>query len=255
MAGRGAGNPRIGPLYVKMLEDRPGLIPGARDIFGALSQTSQFKVCLHLTSGGVSGSLMSHLSSAGVFNDAQDAVLYDFYCAEAALPGATFSTFEETGSYQGVREVFPGLRDYPPFSITLYVDNQYKIIRLFEEWMNFINPVYSLGGDRYAANPSGQGNYKDSNNFYRLRYPNEYRRIISITKFERDFVSVGSTNYNLNTGGIARQPSSITYRMIDSFPTNITAIPVTYEGSTITKTTIQFSYSRYVIENHNPTNV
>lgn len=40
----------------------------------------------------------------------------------------------------------------------------------------------------------------------------------------------------------------MTYRMIDAFPTNLTSIPVTYEGSVITKTRVSFSYSRYVIE-------
>lgn len=249
----GAGTPRIGPLYIKMLDSRADGIPGARDIFGSLSQTSQFKVCLHLARDSSPGTLMGHLTQAGVFETNQDPVLYDFYCSEAALPGATFSTFEETGSYQGVREVFPTLRDYPPFSITLYVDNEYKIIRLFEEWMNFINPVYNTNGTRYSPNPSGQGNAKEKQNFYRLRYPNDYRRIISITKFERNFVNIDkSFNIGEGTGGIADQPPSITYRMIDSVPTNITSIPVTYEGSTITKTTIQFNYSRYVIENHNP---
>jgi hypothetical protein len=38
--------------------------------------------------------------------------------------------------------------------------------------------------------------------------------------------------------------------MIDAYPTNITAIPVTYEGSQITKTTISFTYSRYIIEKY-----
>jgi hypothetical protein len=36
--------------------------------------------------------------------------------------------------------------------------------------------------------------------------------------------------------------------MIDAFPYNITAIPLTYEGSTITKTRVSFLYSRYVLE-------
>jgi len=36
--------------------------------------------------------------------------------------------------------------------------------------------------------------------------------------------------------------------MIDAFPTNITAIPVSYEGSTITKSTVTFNYTRYVTE-------
>jgi hypothetical protein len=36
--------------------------------------------------------------------------------------------------------------------------------------------------------------------------------------------------------------------MIDAFPVNITAIPVTYDGSVVTKSRISFAYSRYVME-------
>jgi hypothetical protein len=36
--------------------------------------------------------------------------------------------------------------------------------------------------------------------------------------------------------------------MIDAFPINLTSIPVTYEGSYITKTRVSFAYSRYVME-------
>jgi hypothetical protein len=36
--------------------------------------------------------------------------------------------------------------------------------------------------------------------------------------------------------------------MIEAFPTNITAMPLTYEGSQIVKTTVTFQYTRYVME-------
>jgi len=57
-------------------------------------------------------------------------------------------------------------------------------------------------------------------------------------------------NPNEPGGPTITQPT-ITYRMIDSFPTNITALPLSYEGSTITKTTVSFSYARYLIEKNN----
>ena len=79
-----------------------------------------------------------------------------------------------------------------------------------------------------------------------MRYPDSYRRIISITKFERNFYKYDAQNPN-NAGQLGNVPS-MTYRMIDAFPTNITAIPVSYEGSTITKSTVSFNYTRYVIE-------
>ena len=39
----------------------------------------------------------------------------------------------------------------------------------------------------------------------------------------------------------------LTYKMLNAYPTNLTALPVTYEGSTVTKTTVTFAYDRYVI--------
>lgn len=249
--GPGAGFPRIGPLYVKMTTPRTDgavSMKGARDIFGELSLTSQFKVALHLTnSTGSDDRLMSWLSRSGLTIEPAQNAYYDFFCSEVVIPGATFDVAEESGSRQGVIERMPIKRVFAPITMTFYVDNDYKLIRLFEEWMNFINPLYGQGGD-YPVSTNGQGNAKNRNDFYRLRYPDEYKRIISIVKFERNFKVDPS-----RSGGQLGNVPSITYRLIDAFPTNITAMPLSYEGSTITKTTVEFSYSRYVYEHNRGT--
>lgn len=223
--GPGAGQPEVGFLYKTTGE--------AIEIFSKLSLTSQFKVSLHLTNDDQN--LMGWLKEAGITSDGKFSK-FDFYCAETSLPGATFDVTEEIGSRQGVIERFPTKRVYPDVTMTFYVDYDYKLIRLFEEWMNYINPVYTNSGI-VGASSKGQGNAKNSPDFFRLRYPTSYKRIISIVKFERDLNK---------TNNVPR----ITYRLIDAFPTNIAAMPVTYEGSTITKTIVTFSYSRYVIEKH-----
>lgn len=244
--GPGAGKPEIGLLYTPVshsVRQDGNLLPNAMEIFGSPSVTSQFKVSLHLTVGN-SEKLESWLTKSGLLQNVTEAISYDFMCSETSLPGASFNTFEELGSRQGVIEPFAGNRVYPTFDMTFYVDSQYKTIRLFEEWMNFINPIYSYGGE-VIPNPDGSayGTAKNGPDFFRMRYPEEYRRIISVTKFERDFhqnPAKPTNNYNNQT--------TITYRMIDAFPSNITSIPVTYEGSIITKTRVNFEYSRYVIE-------
>lgn len=233
--GPGAGQPEVGFLYKTTDE--------ALEIFGKLSLTSQFKVSLHLTNGG--DKLMNWLASAGITSDGEFSK-FDFYCAETSLPGATFDVTEEIGSRQGVIERFPTKRVYPDVTMTFYVDYDYKLIRLFEEWMNYINPVYTSvvkGDGEVKPNPKGQGNAKNRPDFFRLKYPDTYKRIISIVKFERDL------NRITESSPLTSVPR-ITYRLIDAFPTNIAAMPVTYEGSTITKTIVTFSYSRYVIEKH-----
>jgi len=240
---------RVDPLYVKMTTPRDiggSTLPSVQQMFGNLSLTSQFKVSMFL--GGATGEqdnkLIKYLSDCGITNDSSKTLTYDFMCAEAVLPGATFDVGEESGSRQGIIERFPNRRVYSDFNLTFYVDNEYNIIRLFEEWMNFINPINRRSGPQ-TAQDSGQVGFEDRFNHFRFRYPDQYKRIISITKFERDFL-VNPNNPNSPT----KNQNLLTYQFIDAFPTNITALPLSYEGSTITKTTINFSYTRYTTIKH-----
>lgn len=242
------GNPPLGPLYVKQTDarlDRTGRsiqLPGILDIIGNVSVTSQFKVSLHLApdANTASNSLLSALTSAGLLSKPTEVTSYDFLCSDASLPGVTLNFATEIGSHQGVDETFPTHKVFTPFTIEFYVDKEFKIIRIFEEWINFINPIYSFKGDEYKASPNGAGNFKSTQDYFRLKYPDSYRRIISVTKFERDFRD--------ENGKLKSNPNSVTYRMIDAYPTNISPIPVTYRGSEVTKTTVTFNYSRYIME-------
>jgi hypothetical protein len=249
---------RVDPIYARMTlprntnDDRASL-PSVRELFGELSVTSQFKVTLHLgdtyptvnsdsdinawlvTCGVLGGTLRnsgSYLSS----------LRYEFMCNETFLPGVSLSMAEEVGSRQGVVERFPVRRDFPEITMTFYVDAEYGIIRLFEEWMNFINPLYNTEGRLRRGNPRGAVQQFNKDQFFRFRYPSTYKRDLSITKFERDMF------IDPNNRDVRRTPSMLTYKFINSFPTNLTALPVTYEGSTITKTTVSFNYDRYVIQ-------
>jgi hypothetical protein len=245
--GAGTGQPDIGLLYIKQSETRKSTeLPGIVDVLGALSVTSQFKISLHLAKydNDTAGDLISHLNRTKVISSLPQTAYYDFFCSDASLPGASFDSSQEVGSRQGVIENFPTKRIYPPFEMTFYVDNEYKIIRLFEEWMNFINPLYSYNGEAVASE-KGYGNYKNRPDFFRMRYPDDYKRIISVTKFERDFYKDGTDKL--------QEIPTITYRMIDAYPDQLNSIPVMYEGSVITKTTVRFLYSRYVVE-HNKGN-
>lgn len=248
MADQNAGQPGLGPLYMKMTtpRDEGGVtLASGMDVLGNVSLSSQFKVALHLgNSSAGGGDLLNWMQQSGVTIDAAMNTYYDFFCAEAIIPGATFDVAEEMGSRQGLIERMPTRRIFAPVQLTFYIDNDYKIMRIFEEWMNYINPLQAAGGP-VGASAIGFGNQKDKNQFFRMRYPDSYKRIISIVKFERNF------RENPSEGGNNLQSvPTITYRLIDAFPTNISAIPLSYEGSTITKVTVEFSYSRYVYEKH-----
>jgi len=244
---------RVDPIYARMTlprntnDDRASL-PSVRELFGELSVTSQFKVTLFFgdtaSTRDADRDINSWLVSCGVLGSNLQSLRYEFMCNETSLPGASLSMLEETGSRQGIVERFPNRRDFPDISMTFYVDAEYGIIRLFEEWMNFINPLYNTKGRLVSGNPRGGVGQFDDQQFFRFRYPNTYKRDVAITKFERDIF------VNPNTKDVEKTPSMLTYKFLNAFPTNLTALPVTYEGSTITKTTVSFNYDRYVILNH-----
>lgn len=253
---------RVDPLYARMTlpretsDSRFGF-PSVRDIFGKLSQTSQFKVTLYFgdTTGGQDPDkdVNAWLATCGVLGDYRG-LRYEFLCNETALPGSSFSTMEEFGTKQGISETFANRRVFDPITMTFYVDAEYGVIRLFEEWMNFINPLYSEtagttnNGRPITGNTGGQIGQFDDYQFYRFRYPKSYKRNIAITKFERNFVlSDLQTDFG---DPFAETPDFLTYYMINAYPINLTALPVTYEGSTITKTTVTFNYDRYVTLKH-----
>ena len=85
--GRGRGYPSIGPLYMNTTTPRDGEpytgdnLAGARDVFGALSQSSQFKISLHLVNGSAGDeNLNQWLQASGLTNDPVNNEYYNFYC-------------------------------------------------------------------------------------------------------------------------------------------------------------------------------
>ena len=158
---------------------------------------------------------------------------------------------ESMGDRQGTIERFAQRRLYAPLTVSFYVDADYNMLRLFEEWMNFINPIHNSSG-RYEGSYQGQNEHASRNNYYKFRYPDDYKRIIIVTKFEKDFYQ----GLNMNETRIGRYAKSrsgdnlipgslICYQFIDTFPSNIVAIPLSYDGTQVTKVTIEFQYLRY----------
>lgn len=253
------GNPyRVDPIYLRMTlprntRDSRSSLPSVQDLFGELSVTSQFKITLwfgeNVSTVESDSNLNSWLVSCGIFDKSLSSLQYEFMCHNAILPGSTLSTLEESGSRQGVMERFPIMRQFPELTLDFYVDADYGVIRLFEEWINFINPLHTVNGKSIRGSSRGSTSDEvsfDDENFYRMRYPNTYKRKISITKFERN---VQFDRY----GNLLESPSMLTYQFLNAFPVNLTALPVSYEGSNITKTSVTFNYDRYVVLKHNGT--
>ena len=235
------------PLYKKINDAQSDLFP--------LSLTAEFKVTLGLgyESGQTSeNSLGSWLNACGVVNSSEDLGRYDFFASDVTLPGASFDMAESMGDRQGTIERFAQRRLYAPLQITFYVDSDYNILRLFEEWMNYINPIHNNSG-RYTGSFQGPKGYEDRNNYYKFRYPDKYRKRIIVTKFEKDFYGGANMNETRIRDGDDLIPGSLLfYQFIDAFPSNIIAIPLSYQGTDVLKVQIEFQYLRYnVITNNN----
>jgi len=231
------------PLYKKINDAQSDLFP--------LSLTAEFKVSLNLGFDDSSGGLSSWLTKCGIANSPQDLARYDFFASDVTLPGASFDMAESMGDRQGTIERFAQRRLYAPLSVSFYVDSDYNMIRLFEEWMNFINPIHNSSG-RYEGSYQGQNEHASRNNYYKFRYPDDYKRNVIVTKFEKDFYQ----GLNMNETRIGRYAKSrsgdnlipgslLCYQFIDTFPSNIVAIPLSYDGTQVTKVTIEFQYLRY----------
>ena len=225
-------------------------IPNASPIFSKLAISSQFKVSLDLVRRSASGDnlgLFDYLTNCGLFVDTNSTTQkYDFLCSQASLPGSNFNISEELGSRQGMTERFATRRIYNEFDLTFYLDNDYNVLRMLEEWMNYINPIYNESNGRYDGAEGSQLNaYQERNSYSRFRYPDDYRRKIRITKFERDFLQ----NPNDKNNTFKNMPL-LTYHFIDTFPVNINAVPMSYDGSTFLQVTAVFTYLRHTIEKH-----
>lgn len=227
-------------------------MPQMSEVLKKLSLTSQFKVSLDLNRSRTNSSntrLSNYFTECGIFDEKRSTEdSFDFLCSEANLPSSSLEMSEEMGSRQGTIERFATRRLYNEFDFTFYVDSEYNVLRLFEEWMNFISPVYDQFS-RYDGAPESQlGSFDDRNNFTRFRYPNDYKKIISITKFERDFLK--KPNESRESYGSFTNQTLLTYKFIDAFPVNINAVPLTYEGSAITQVSVGFNYLRHTVQKH-----
>ena len=159
-------------------------------------------------------------------------------CTQAELPGTQYQTTQVIGDRQGLIEMFPVLRTYPPLNLTFYVDTNHIIIKVFEVWMNYINPLNSAR--------------KQDNTYSRMRYPDTYKDFIKIVKFEKD---TGLSDKFMKRQGLEKRDvrelryksSMLNYEFVNAWPSNIISMPVSYGTSNILKVSVTFQYDRYYV--------
>ena len=111
----------------------------------------------------------------------QNQDLIPLSCSNASLPGSSLATHEINNDYTGVTERHVYRRQYDQRSeFTFYVDNNYRIIDFFENWMSYI-----VGEDEITDQPLTQN---DRNYSYRVNFPKDYKTDnLYIAKFEKDY--------------------------------------------------------------------
>ena len=161
-------------------------------------------------------------------------------CTEAELPGTSFQTSLAVGHHQGIQEEFPNLRTFPPLNLSFYVDADHLIVEVLEKWMTYINPITT--------------NKRQLNAYGRFNYPEDYKEIIHITKFERDAFIDDIEKENNKQQGILdslpqfqRKPTTklMSYEFVNIWPTNMTSMRLAYGSSNVLRCSMQFSYDRF----------
>lgn len=160
-----------------------------------------------------------------------------FLAYEAVLPGVSFELGQVFGDRQGITEQYPVKKVYPPIDVSFYIKSDYEIITFFEKWINLISPL--------------TGSIDDETSYYTFNYPDSYEKLISIVKYEKD--ARPTLSGRLEDGafeGETKDPKSVTYTLLNAYPTNIISIPVSYDQSSVLKTTVTFNYDRYALQNN-----
>ena len=139
-------------------------------------------------------------------------------CTEAELPGTSYQTSLAVGHHQGIQEEFPNLRTFPPLNLTFYVDADHVILEVLETWMTFINPITN--------------NKRNFNAFGRFNYPENYKEIMHITKFERDAFQ-------------NRESKLSSYEFVNVWPTNLASMRVAYGETNVLRLSVQLAYDRF----------
>lgn len=202
----------------------PRKISDIKPLFTNLAQTSHFLVQFGISQNP---ELISYLTRRGVDSRfiAESAGLL---VRDASIPTTSFATAQAI-DYMGVIEKFAHTRQFTEINMEIYVDKEYKTIKFFEHWMEFI--ASGTHNQSLTPNAEKKPEVKISRKNYstRFQFPNYYKSdATKIIKFERDY------------------KQQLEYNFLGLFPSSMNSISVSYQASDIMTLGVTFTYDRYI---------
>ena len=199
---------------------RPKKIYEFKPLLTNVAQTSHYQVFFD----GLSSDLFTFLGQKNVdrrFITENSGLL----CSAASIPGSALATSDIFGNFTGVQEKFAHTRIFSEISLEFYVDKDYKMIKFFEHWMDYI----SSGSEKRRITSFSKAS---PGYFYRMRYPK------------------GDSGYKCDKTKIVKfnvdYKKEIEYTFIGMFPINLASTPVQYGNSDVLKVNCTFNYERYI---------
>ena len=159
---------------------------------------------------------------------------FEFLCKAAQLPSSNVSPIEVP--FRGRTLIVAGDRTFDPRTITIINDEDFAIRTAFELWMNSLSKLSDATG---------------------LTRPTAYMGNATVKQLARGY-DTASRNQprDLNTngsGGATGARSLRTYTFVDVFPTNVSAIDVSYDSSdTIEEFTVELQVQYWVAGTASP---
>ncbi len=187
----------------------------AKEIFGKISQSNHYVVNFSTLNNAIVRHIRTKFGVADVrsFVSRKSGIL----CSDAVLPTSGYATAQVKSDFMGVPQEFAHTRLYTDIDFTFYIDNDYKNLRIFEGWMDYISSASGV-------NENIDGYYR------RFQYPDTYKvDTMYITKFEKDY------------------KNELVYQFRNVFPKSMTTIPVSYGVANLLKVNVAFNYDRYVV--------
>ena len=199
---------------------RPKKISEFKPLLTNVAQTSHYQVFFD----GLSPDLFTFLGQKNVdrrFITENSGLL----CSAASIPGSALATSDIFGNFTGVQEKFAHTRIFSEMSLEFYVDKDYKMIKFFEHWMDYI----ASGSEKRRITSFSKAS---PGYFYRMRYPK------------------GNSGYKCDKTKIVKfnvdYKKEIEYTFIGMFPINLASTPVQYGNSDVLKVNCTFNYERYI---------